>query len=65
MYNTAYIPYSVDNFTYSIKWYKTNHPDWLEYRCNKETLAYEFSDKTHAPLDFSNPGVGISMGHLG
>ncbi|MFZ0822230.1 MAG: putative glycoside hydrolase [Terriglobales bacterium] len=57
MYNTAYIPISVDNFTYSIKWYKNNHPDWLEYRCNRKTLAYEFGDKNHAPLDIANPDV--------
>jgi hypothetical protein len=57
MYNTAYIPISVDNFGYSIKWYKTNHPDWLEYCCDKKTLAYEFNNKTHAPLDFTNPAV--------
>ncbi|MGA3087462.1 MAG: putative glycoside hydrolase [Terriglobales bacterium] len=57
MYNTAYIPISVDNFTHDIKWYKTNHPDWLEYRCNRKTLAYEFGNKTHAPLDFANPRV--------
>ena len=57
MYNTAYIPISVDNFTYTIKWYKTNHPDWLEYCCDKKTLAYEFKNRTHAPLDFTNPAV--------
>src|SRR5579864_7293767 len=26
MYNVAYIPISVDKFTKSVKWYKTNHP---------------------------------------
>jgi hypothetical protein len=27
VYNTAYIPYSVDNFTNTVAWYQTNHPD--------------------------------------
>jgi len=57
MYNSAYIPYSVDNFTYSVKWYKTNHPDWLEYICDKKHLAFEFGSRSLAPLDFSNPAV--------
>lgn len=57
MYNTAYIPISVDNFTKSVKWYKTNHPDWLEYRCDQKTLAFEFGAKNLAPLDFTNPAV--------
>jgi hypothetical protein len=57
MYNSAYIPISVDNFTHSVAWYRKNHPDWLEYRCDKKTLAYEFGVKTNAPLDFTNPDV--------
>jgi hypothetical protein len=57
MYNVAYIPISVDNFTKSVKWYKTNHPDWLEYKCDQKTLAFEFGAKNLAPLDFTNPAV--------
>ena len=57
MYNSAYIPISVDNFTKSVAWYKKNHPDWLEYKCDKKTLAFEFGNKTNAPLDFTNPAV--------
>jgi Hypothetical glycosyl hydrolase family 15 len=57
MYNSAYIPYSVDNFTYPVSWYRKNHPDWLEYHCDRKTLAYEFGNASHAPLDFSNPEV--------
>jgi len=57
MYNSYYIPYSVDNFTYDVAWYRAHHPDWLEYHCDRKTLAFEFGDKSHAPLDFANPAV--------
>lgn len=57
VYNTSYIPYSVDNFTNSVAWYQANHPDWLEYLCDEKTLAFEFGSTTLAPLDFANPAV--------
>ena len=57
VYNTAYIPYSVDNFTNSVAWYQQNHPDWLEYLCDRTTLAFEFGATTLAPIDFANPAV--------
>jgi len=57
MYNTAYIPYSVDNFTYPVSWYQQNHPDWLEYLCDEKTLAFEFGSTSLAPLDVANPDV--------
>lgn len=57
VYNTSYIPYSVDNFTKPVKWYKTNHPDWLEYQCDRKSLAFEFGAKNLAPLDVTNPDV--------
>lgn len=57
VYNTAYIPYSVDNFTNTVAWYQQHHPDWLEYLCDRKTLAYEFGSTTLAPIDFANPEV--------
>ena len=39
VYNTVYIPYSVDNFTNSVAWYQQHHPDWLEYHCDRKTLC--------------------------
>jgi hypothetical protein len=57
VYNASYIPYSVDNYTNSIAWYQANHPDWLEYLCDEQTLAFEFGATTLAPLDFANPAV--------
>jgi len=57
VYNTAYIPYSVDNFTHPVAWYLRNHPDWLEFRCDRKTLAFEFGSTSLAPIDFANPKV--------
>ena len=57
VYNTVYIPYSVDNFTHSVAWYQKNHPDWLEYLCDRKTLAFEFGSTALAPIDFANPKV--------
>ena len=57
VYNTSYIPYSVDNFTNTVAWYQANHPDWLEYLCDRQTLAFEFGTTSLAPLDFANSAV--------
>jgi hypothetical protein len=57
VYNTSYIPYSVDNYTHSVAWYQANHPDWLEYLCDRTTLAFEFGATTLAPLNFASPEV--------
>ncbi len=57
VYNTSYIPYSVDNYTNSVAWYQANHPDWLEYLCDEKTLAFEFGATTLAPLNFASPEV--------
>lgn len=56
VYNTAYIKYARDQETHTIAWWKANHPDWLEYKCNKRSLAYQFHHK-NAPLDIANPEV--------
>ena len=57
VYNTVYIPYSVDNFTHTVSWYARHHPDWLEFRCDRKTLAFEFGSTALAPIDFANPEV--------
>jgi hypothetical protein len=54
VYNSSYIPISVDNFTHSVAWYQKHHPDWLEYQCDRTTLAFEFGATNLAPLDFTN-----------
>jgi len=57
VYNSSYIPISVDNYTHSLAWYQKHHPDWLEYQCDRTTLAFEFGATNLAPLDFTNPEV--------
>ncbi len=57
VYNTSYIPISVDNFTHTVAWYQKHHPDWLEYQCDRKTLAFEFGATNLAPLDFTNLDV--------
>lgn len=60
VYNAYYYPFERDagqNVTptgHDLAWWKANHPDWLEYKCDRTTLAYEFGDP-NAPLDISNP----------
>ena len=57
VYNAVYIPHSVDNFTNTVQWYQRHHPDWLEYLCDRKTLAFEFGSTDLAPIDFANPAV--------
>lgn len=40
-----------------LAWFLTNHPDWIEYRCDRTTIAYEFGQSSGIPLDTSNPAV--------
>ncbi len=40
-----------------LSWFLANHPDWIEYRCDTSTIAYEFGQTTDIPLDTSNPAV--------
>jgi hypothetical protein len=40
----------------NIKWWLANHPDWITYKCDKTTVAYEEGD-CNVPLDISNPAV--------
>jgi hypothetical protein len=40
-----------------LSWFLANHPDWLEYRCDRSSVAYEFGQTTDIPLDTSNPAV--------
>lgn len=56
MYNSSYIPFSLDDFKNDVSWYQQNHPDWLAYECDRTTLAY-YPGSDRAPLDFANPAV--------
>ncbi|HEV2339894.1 MAG TPA: putative glycoside hydrolase, partial [Patescibacteria group bacterium] len=40
-----------------IAWFQSNHPDWIEYQCDKTTIAYAFGQTYDIPLDTSSPAV--------
>ena len=63
MFLTYYFPFHRDNGTYtdstaylSLGQWKTLHPDWILYKCDRVTPAYEFG-APEIPLDFSNPAL--------
>ncbi|MER7250782.1 putative glycoside hydrolase [Kribbella sp. NPDC000426] len=42
---------------YTPEWFKTNHPDWIEYTADRATPAWEFNNQVYTPIDISNPAV--------
>ncbi len=60
---TYYIPFHRDFGTYattgtplSLSSWKTAHADWILYKCDRVTPAYEYK-MANVPLDFANPAV--------
>ena len=58
-----YIPFHRDSGTFSdrkayhnLAYWKSIHPDWILYRCDRITPAYYIGDLT-IPFDFTNPAV--------
>lgn len=41
----------------TLTWFQRNHPEWIIYRSDQVTPAYQFDDKTWIPLDISNLDV--------
>jgi len=58
VYNTYYYPFDRDSqdTPHDITWFQGLHPDWIEYQCDKKTIAYEYGEKI-TPLDITNPVV--------
>ena len=62
VFNLFYYPFDRDADSgtggthHDIAWFLANHPDWIEYTCDKKTPAYEYNDP-NVPLDISNPAV--------
>lgn len=54
---TLYIPFSRDNELNTLEHWKSVHPDWIVYQCDKVTPAGFIGDAPHVPLDISNPEV--------
>ena len=60
---TYYIPFHRESGTFTnpgathdLNYWKAMHPDWILYKCDRVTPAYEFGDP-NVPLDFSNPDL--------
>jgi len=63
IFTSYYLPFNRDNGTFSnsagyhdLSYWKANHPDWILYKCDRVTPAYEFGDPT-IPFDFANPAL--------
>src|SRR5437764_987280 len=69
VFHTFYLPYDRDDDAgwykeaHDITWWQANHPDWVEYKCDKTTVAYEFGETTDVPLDITNPNEVAYMEH--
>ena len=44
---------------HDLGWYRTNHPDWVVYKSDRESLPHEFTYKWgyFTPVDINNPAV--------
>ena len=51
---THYIPYARDASYHTLKWFERNHPDWILYRCDRKTPAWEYGDTRTVPIDITN-----------
>ena len=52
-----YMPFNADGTSsHDLNWWKSFHPDWVLYKCNKVTPAWP-SGLKNIPLDISNPAV--------
>ena len=62
VFNLYYYPFDRDadggigGTHHDITWFLANHADWIEYTCDKKTVAYEYGDP-NVPLDITNPAV--------
>jgi hypothetical protein len=63
LFLTYYMPFYRDNGTFSdsqathdLAYWKSVHPDWILYQCDRVTPAY-FSTDPQIPFDFTNPDV--------
>ena len=58
--NSKYLPYARDvDRKHTLEWYKTNHPDWIEYQADRLTPAYGFVYPAGSAMsiDITNPAV--------
>jgi len=54
-WHETYTPWRRENVNQNLAWLKANHPDWIEYKCDKSTIAYWYSGQTDMPdLDMTS-----------
>ena len=54
---TYYIPFNREKgHVHDLAYWKATHPDWVLYKCDRVTPAYQFGEPS-MPLDFTNPAV--------
>ena len=63
MFISYYMPFNRDHGTFSdpsvihdLSYWKSVHPDWILYQCDRVTPAY-LDGNPNIPLDFTNPAV--------
>ncbi|MGZ3627508.1 MAG: putative glycoside hydrolase [Ktedonobacteraceae bacterium] len=63
MFITYYIPFNRDSGTFTdqnayhdLNYWKSVHPDWILYKCDRVTPAY-VDGEPNIPFDFTNPDV--------
>jgi hypothetical protein len=58
--NQFYTPFERDGPygmpAHSLKWWRNNHPTWIEYRCDRKHVAFEYGERD-VPFDIANPDV--------
>ncbi|HEY6326831.1 MAG TPA: putative glycoside hydrolase [Candidatus Cybelea sp.] len=58
--NQFYTPFERDGpygAPHNLKWWKAHHPDWIEYRCDRKTVAFEFGERLAVPIDIADPAA--------
>jgi hypothetical protein len=58
--NQFYTPFERDGpygAAHGPSWWKRHHPDWIEYRCNRKDVAFEFGERNDVPIDIANPAA--------
>ena len=60
VYSSFYVPANRDpDRSHDLAWFKANRPDWVVYKCDRTTPAYDhiYADGSLLPIDFTNPEV--------
>jgi hypothetical protein len=57
IYLDGYLTYDRDDsYNRTLSWFLSNHPNWIVYTCDKQTVAYEWGPP-NVPIDITNSAV--------